>query len=161
MHEKIRTVTLKNVIIAVWWIVISLAVSLHCSDEALAAELLPAVAAEEGAEDTLQEQSAAPAESAGQQERPEASDAVQHASVKDSAAEENTGASDTTAPAAEEADMTAAAVEEGDMTTAAAVTSATASIVFPADQIDDDGDDDRQKRRANEKIAPVFAKPFH
>ena len=122
MHEKIRTVTLKNVIIAVWWIVISLAVSLHCSDEALAAELLPAVSAEEGAEDTLQEQTAAPAESAGQQERPEASEAVQHASVKDGAAEENTGASDTTAPAAEEADMTAAAVEEGDMTTAAAVT---------------------------------------
>ena len=46
-------------------------------------------------------------------------------------------------------------------TIAAAVTSAATSIAFPADQIDDDGDDDRQKRRANEKIAPVHAKPFH
>ena len=56
MLERIRAVTWKNVIIAVSLIVISLAVSLHFSDEVFAAGLLPAVSAEEGTEDTLQEQ---------------------------------------------------------------------------------------------------------
>lgn len=68
-----------NVIIAVSLIVISLAIVLHFSDEVFAAVLLPAVFAEEGTENTLQEQAAVSDESAGQEEGPEAADAVMHA----------------------------------------------------------------------------------
>lgn len=69
---KIRAKTLKHVIILIFSIAIALAISLHFSEKAFAAEALPAAAVEEGEEDT-QEEAVPEVQTAGQ---PEESDKV-------------------------------------------------------------------------------------